>query len=443
MTQAMAQQMMEYAPILTPTDHAEALHPGPEWARVALCWREGQRWRQYMTPVRDLPYVTRYLAGAPDFYLSVNQFRGYRRNVASLVAADALYVDLDYYRIPELRWHQPWQVAELARMALREEGIPEPSMVISSGGGLYLIWRHTPIPRNALPRWNACQRRLWEALRPFGADPAARDAARVLRLVGTRNSKHGVEVVALSDSGPIWPFDRLADEILPHSREELARLYDLRVRRALRQKPPALVAPEGFNAYTLWAARLSDLQKLRDLRWWGYIPPGERDVWMLLASTAISWISMPVVLRREVYALARQVTGPDGWSERETETRMSAVIRRALMAARGETVEWQGQQWDPRYRFRTDTIIELLKITPEEQRQLATIWSDEIRNEKDRERKEAERRAAGKQTREEYRAKAEERRKEAQRLREQGYSYRKIAEALGCSVGEAHRLLNG
>lgn len=390
----------EYGPISTPEEYAQALHAGPWWARVAICWREGPRWRQYMTPVRDLPYVTRYLRGTPDCYLSVNQFKGFRREIANLVAADALYVDLDYYKVPDLRWHKPWQVAELARMTLRDEGLPEPSMVIASGGGVYLIWRHTPIPRAALPRWNACQKRLWEVLRSYGADQAARDAARVLRLVGTRNTKHNVEVVALSDSGPVWPFDSLAYEILPRDREELARLYDLRVRRALRHRP--VVTPEGYNAYTLWAARLDDLQRLRELRWWGYIPPGERDIWLLIASTAISWISIPVVLQREVYALAREVTGPGGWDERETEARMSAVIRRALMAARGETVEWRGQQWDPRYRFTNEKIIELLKITPEEQRQLSTIWSDDIRQEKERKRKEAERRAAGVRPREEY-----------------------------------------
>jgi hypothetical protein len=30
----------------------------------------------------------------------------------------------------------------------------------------------------------------------------------------------------------------------------------------------------------------------------------------------------------------------------------------------GETIEWQGEQIDPRYRFKTETIIELLGITP-------------------------------------------------------------------------------
>ncbi len=50
---------------------------------------------------------------------------------------------------------------------------------------MYLIWLHSPIPRAALPRWRACQEILKDLLASLGADPKARDAARVLRVVGT------------------------------------------------------------------------------------------------------------------------------------------------------------------------------------------------------------------------------------------------------------------
>lgn len=61
----------------------------------------------------------------------------------------------------------------------------------------------------------------------------ARDAARVLRLIGTINSKTGSVVEALTSAEDPWPFDRLADEILPLTR---AQIRDLRVARALRGK---------------------------------------------------------------------------------------------------------------------------------------------------------------------------------------------------------------
>ena len=46
-----------------------------------------------------------------------------------------------------------------------------------------------PLPQAALPRWNAVQRELVSRLADLGADPKARDASRVLRLVATCNTK--------------------------------------------------------------------------------------------------------------------------------------------------------------------------------------------------------------------------------------------------------------
>jgi hypothetical protein len=56
------------------------------------------------------------------------------------------------------------------------------------GRGLVLGWLHTAVPTQALPRWRACQRALYDALRSLGADRLATDAARGLRLVGTQQA---------------------------------------------------------------------------------------------------------------------------------------------------------------------------------------------------------------------------------------------------------------
>lgn len=138
-------------------------------------------------------------------------------------------------------------------VALERARLPVPSIAVASGRGLALLWLHGPVPRKALPRWNACQKHLWQVLKPLGADRAALDAARLLRLVGTRNSKNGVIVEALTPPGEVWAFDDLANEILPYSREEIAGV-------------PA-TASEGVH--TLWEARLTDLQTLRRIRWFG------------------------------------------------------------------------------------------------------------------------------------------------------------------------------
>ncbi len=53
-----------------------------------------------------------------------------------------------------------------------------------SGRGLYVLWLLRPAPRAALPKWAAVQKYLTATLADLGADPAAINAARLLRLGG-------------------------------------------------------------------------------------------------------------------------------------------------------------------------------------------------------------------------------------------------------------------
>ncbi len=100
---------------------------------------------------------------------------------------------------------------------------------------------------------------------------------------------------------------------------------------------------------------------------------------------------------------------------------------------------------DPRYAFRTETILEWLDITPEEQRHMRVLIGPEEKCRRHRAAEQQRKREAREvyQDRASYLAKAAQRRQEAQVLHAQGKSYRAMAAALGCSVGEAHRLLNG
>jgi hypothetical protein len=255
------------------------------------------------------------------------------------------------------------------------------------------------------------------------------DAARVLRVIGTRHRQAQLPVEALTPVGEIKNFETLAKEILPVER---SKLYDLRVQRALRsttKDTERLVRPpEGFTKATLWEARLSDLQRLRELRWFGQPLPDFRDRWLFLAGVAMSWLAIPSVLRRELYALAEEV---GGWSEGRARSKLHAVFRTAEEAAQGKKVKWEGLEIDPRYRLKNQTIIDILEITPEEEREMKTIISDEERRRRDKEEKRERRREAGGMTRKEYEGRAAERRAEARRMAAQGMSVRQIGKRLG------------
>jgi len=135
------------------------------------------------------------------------------------------------------------------------------------------------------------------------------------------------------------------------------------------------------------------------------LPPGERDLWLLLAATAVGHLVPAPMVRREVLALAEQATG-GAWGEREAAARLGAAIARAERAAWGERGEHGGRLVDPRYRFRTDSIVELLGITEAEMRacDLRQLVSPGIRRERRREAKVRDRRATGIRPRGEYEA---------------------------------------
>jgi len=425
----------EYLPrVRTPRQHGELLHAGGQ-GTVAISQKAERRWKQSVYPVEVALALLDHYRGQDDVFLSTQRFRG-RRRISELLSMGAMFADLDYYGRPELAGKEPRRVLDLALGTLSMAGVPAPSIAIGSGRGMYLVWLHSPIPRAALPRWRACQERLQAVLAPLGADPKSRDAARVLRVIGTRHRRAGVEVEALTTTRGARSFDELADAILPYTRAEL---HDLRVQKALRKaQKPLWTPPKEFTQASLWEARLSDLQALRELRWFGEPMPDFRDRWLFLAGAAMSWISPPEVLRRELHALAEEV---GGWTPGHTDSKMHAIFRTAREHQEGKRVEWDGVKLSPRYKFRNQTILDWLEVTPEEERRLKTIISDEERRRRDRERDEKRRREDGAMTRERYEGRARDRRREALGLREKGLSRTQIAAEMGVSLSTVKRAL--
>ena len=70
-----------------------------------------------------------------------------------------------------------------------------PNVLVFSGGGVHLKWIFDEaVSRSDLEYWQYAQRLLLVQFETLGADPASVDAARVLRLVGTKNQKDNPEI---------------------------------------------------------------------------------------------------------------------------------------------------------------------------------------------------------------------------------------------------------
>ncbi|WP_431673930.1 hypothetical protein [Rhizobium leguminosarum] len=307
-----------------------------------------------------------------DIYVSQAAFQQ-RRSISQLTVIGACYTDLDYHNCPRWKGRKPADVAGAVVGHLEDAMVPAPSYILSTGRGLVCVWLTELLPRVVLPRWNAVQKRLGDVLEPFGADRRALDAARVFRLCGSENSRAewdrrtvGMVWCQGSPETPVRQvFGTLADEVLPFTHAELISLRAERAKRKAEGNDKTAPAVR-HTAVSYWESVLTDLQRIRAHRCpEGALPEGQRDAWLFVAGVAISWISPPEVLGREIVALADEAAG---WRDSETKSRMSAVIKRARQAAAGQTVTFGKHEVDCRYRMKVSTIIEWLGIDPAEQR---------------------------------------------------------------------------
>lgn len=393
---------------------------------------------------RVLPLVDR----SCDTWMSQAEFSRPNRRVVNLARIGLLFADLDYYRVPGLSGRPADDVAWLLLEHCRNEGIPIPSLIIGSGQGLQVKWLlEGTIPRHALPRWNACQRHLVDALSLFGADPQAKDASRVLRLVDTVNTKNGqicrvVHVQNGTDNQPLrHNFEELCENLLPVSRWDIeAQRAERELRKQQKLKLESVTGGnksplKGFSGSRLAWDRLDDLRKLARLR--GGVQEGERMLhlhWQM-NFLLLSGATHSTQMWHEAAELARQIDSSWGYNSPELGT----LYEKAKAYNAGEKVEFNGKQYPPLYTPRNDTLINLFRITDDEQKELQTIISKGEK--KIREKARDAERKGWKQSRAEYEGEAQARAHKARELRAQGMSIRTIAQDMGISKSQVQRYL--
>ena len=389
-----------------------------------------------------LPQVLAALDPDIDSYMSQATFFRPNRRLVNLWHLPLCFVDLDTYSTAYGKLHEgPLSLA--VRQRLTDEGIPPASLVVHSGRGLYLKWLlKSPLPQAALPRWNAVQRELVSRLADLGADPKARDASRVLRLVATCNTKQPdpelrkvrVLWVEEADGAPLLhDFERLAEAVLPFTRKEAAAIEaDKPSGRVIQFKQGGEAEQQAlrFSYETLHWDRVTDIRKLRELR--GPIAEGGREmfVFLMLNELAKSGQVNPHNFQYETVALARECESfvkDSDWSR----STFSTLYRRVKEHMAGQYGRGQGL-----YRYKNATLIEQLEITPDEERHMKTLISTREKYDRKNERRRAPRREARG-----FEARRVERAKKIVELHRAGLSLRQIAVVLGCHYSTVSRML--
>jgi hypothetical protein len=459
----------EPCPLLSGAEEAALYHDAGAFGFFSLLWCEPHRDR-LLLPARharqypkvqksyrlsELPRVIAALDPERDTWISQAEFICPNRRVIYLLRLNLCFVDLDTYKTP-WRVYSPDVIADIIRGFCRDEGIPEPSLILFSGRGLQVKWLLArPLPRAALPRWNAVQKQLVAALHRFGADPAARDASRLLRLVDTVNTRSGerVRVLWVNDSqGEIrhYGFDYLAEWLLPVDRDTIRAEREAgdKRRASLRLLPGGRTGNlRTFSNRQLSWDRLEDLRTLAKLRAWTEtgIPHGYRSKYLhwclnfLLLSGAVHSSQ----LFYEAQALVREVC-PD--LPQDARSVLSTLYRKAQAYEAGEQVEFDGKKYPPLYTPRNSTLMELFAITEEESKRLRTIITREEAAERtivrDRLRRHQKRRELGAVDRATYLETAEQRRAQARLLRAKGLTWAEVGKEMEISATAARKLVN-
>lgn len=420
------------------------------WGFFSIVTKDGNgKTRQKPYSLNQLPAVLSLYSKQRDVdaWISQATFDRPSRRSVNMLSIGVLFIDLDYYKDPRLP-NDPDKMAHLVLEHCRLNNIPEPSVIINSGRGLQIKWFHSILPSRALPRWHAVEDALIASFNNLAVDNSVRDVSRVLRIVNSVNQKNNAKVEILhinwDEFGGLEPklhdFNEIADQVLPLTRDELNQLRTKRltVIQGSKKETSNLVR---FSRTQLAWDRMKDIELLAKLRYQDKIPEGHRNqfLWLIINFSSLALWGRVDNFWNEAYQSTQRLC--DYMSQSEIRSNLSTVYAKTKQMARGEWVTYNGKKYPPLYTPKNDTLINMLKITKDEERQLKTIISKDVKNERKAEKNKADRRKAGSISRAEYEAKASMLSRNVKELKGKGYKQKYIAEELGITAARVCQIL--
>jgi len=425
--------------------HYQLVHKAKGWVSIAI---SDKQWHQKSHAPHEAVIALEAAADSGhDAYLSQNSLRPYaNRTVANTVWLNCLYVDLDTYHMPHVHAMTPLAIIRSIRAEYPE--LPEPTLYADSGRGVYLIWIFDkPVfcgkgNNDRLIQWQRSEHGLLSLLRNYAADSKASDAARVLRIPGSINTKVGrvVRYIQINDPASFWQLSEAIKAAycrVNGTAPKPQKTPQIAAQAAPRTAPStAIVRPAKFNGYSLNYWRMQDYWRLAELR----SPMADHRHRLLFCFTvAVVWYCRdPEAVLNELVDLTQHFTPAARYAPDKLLARVRSVIQRLEQANAGGKVLWEGQELDPRFRLTNTRIISDLEITEAEQRELKTIIGKTERNRRRNEKRYNQRRH-------EYLAKqhqqTEQQRQLCLALRDSGLSQRSIAEQVGLSQSRVNKIL--
>lgn len=386
---------------------ARMLHPSlMGYFAVLRMNPETGRLRQKLYPLSKIEAVADAMRCVPDAYISQASFVAPKRRVSLLQEIRTAFVDVDCYNLGLVA-----DDAFVERLVSRakEFGVPAPSYVVGSGRGVYLKWiLSEPVGALHLARWQALQAALLAVYKAVGADIKVKDAARVLRILGSANSKSRGEVVRVLQSAHedtercTYSFDELCrvaaqvnlDGLLDRVGVQGVSCGDVAQARVKVERLAKMVAAVGnttdlgrldqmtmthepimmaaMSAQSLAWSRFVDLRSIAMAR--GGVGRGWRDQFLFWGLNFLAQAGVVTAANfwQEAKVLS-SIVSTDADFQPLQDGSLGTLYRKVVERDAGRFVKHQGKPMSPLYTASNARLIELFGIEGGEQRDLSTI----------------------------------------------------------------------
>ena len=278
-----------------------------------------------------------------NIYITLNTFYKPYRRLECIKELNGVYIDLDYYKT---KYTKDQIIMNLEENYFNKI-IPATNYILDSGRGLALIWLINKVPSKALPLWKAVQEYLYKQLKEFGADRQALDATRILRVPGSINSKSKTVVSIIDEYDYIYDLREIQKEFLP----------ELKPKEKRKGRPKKI--NYVYRERSLYYARIHDITKLCELR--EYDLRGHREIILFLYRYYLcSFTEDTKKALEDVLELNSMFISP---------LKENEVIRATRSAEKCYLDK------NKEYKYKNETLIDLLEITEYEETQMSTIIS--------------------------------------------------------------------
>ena len=187
-------------------------------------------------------------------------------------------------------------------------------------------------------------------MKHLGADPQCLEATRVLRTIGSYNSKSGSEVRILEEYDYKYTLEEIQENYIPELTEVVKKPKINKPKKKKRGRPKKIVSI--FNLYNLYAKRIQDIETLCELR--SYDLKGHRELILFLY---------------RYFSNVFYADSEEGFlNTLELNSRFIEPLDEYELLVDTQSAE---RYWiENRYKYSNAKLIRLLEITEEEQKAL-------------------------------------------------------------------------